>query len=289
MKIIDTMKRDTPFVSFEFFPPKERGDWDDFFRTVASLRELSPLFVSVTYGAGGSAHSATLEIVTRITQDLSIPTMAHLTCINSTTGEIDSFLSRLADHGIDNVLALRGDPPQGETPDRLVHPPLSHASDLVRFIRERNPRFGVAVAAYPEPHPESVSPEADLRFLKLKLDNGADFAITQLFFDNQTYLDFVDRARAIGITQPIIPGILPVVSMAVINRIVSLCGATIPDGYRRELERGDREGGTERVREIGIAHARRQIIDLLERGVPGIHLYTLNRGDVTRRVVEGIF
>ncbi|GAB4304245.1 MAG: methylenetetrahydrofolate reductase [NAD(P)H] [Desulfuromonadia bacterium] len=289
MKIIETMSRQKPFLSLEFFPPKDRSDWDEFFGTVSSLSTLSPLFVSVTYGAGGSAHSATLEIVTRITTDLAIPTMAHLTCINSTTDEIDTFLARLADSGIENVLALRGDPPQGESPDRLVHPPLSHASDLVSHIRSRNPRFGIAVAAYPEPHPESTSPEADLNYLKLKLDNGADFAITQLFFDNQTFVDFVRRARAIGITQPIIPGILPVVSMTVINRIISLCGATIPPSYRRELEEADRQGGSEQVREVGIAHARRQIADLLDRGVPGVHLYTLNRGDVTRRVVEGLF
>lgn len=288
MKIIDAMSLTAPFVSFEFFPPKNPADWDPFFRTAASLAEIRPLFASVTYGAGGSIHGPTLEIVSRLTKELGLLTMAHLTCINSTTDQVALFLRRLEENGIRNVLALRGDPPAGESADRLVEPPLRHASDLVTFIRTHTAGFGVAVAAYPEPHPEAPSPDDDLRFLKLKLDAGADFAVTQLFFDNATYFDFVERARRIGIRQPIIPGILPVISLKVIDRIISLCGATIPPEYRRELENADRIGGAAAVREVGVRHAREQIAGLMGAGVPGVHVYTLNRGDVTREILDGI-
>ncbi|MFZ2951297.1 MAG: methylenetetrahydrofolate reductase, partial [Desulfuromonadaceae bacterium] len=276
MKIIDLISPDKKFISLEFFPPKARHDWPAFFRTVERLARLNPLFASVTYGAGGSTNADSLEIVTRIRQEYGLETMAHLTCIGSSAGEIDRFLGDLTAAGVDNVLALRGDLPLDGTAESLPPSPIQYASDQVTLIRSSFPSMGIGVAGYPEVHPEAESLQEDLSFLKLKLDKGADFAITQLFFDNNLYHAFVKRAREAGISKPIIPGILPVVSLKVIKRIVSLCGASIPDEFLAELEQADQAGGAAAVQKIGVAHARRQIKELLEAGVPGVHIYTLN-------------
>ncbi|MDD2271483.1 MAG: methylenetetrahydrofolate reductase [NAD(P)H] [Desulfuromonadaceae bacterium] len=288
MKIIDSINQNKQFMSLEFFPPKKREDWPAFFETVEKLARLNPLFASVTYGAGGSAHAESLEIVTRLQQEYGLETMAHLTCIGSEPGEIRQFLSDLAAAGVDNVLALRGDLPTDGTTVASTSSPLQYASDLVSLIRDSFPNMGVGVAGYPEVHPEAVSPQADLSFLKLKLDNGADFAITQLFFDNSLYHAFVKRAREAGVSKPIIPGILPVVSLKVVKRIVSLCGASIPPEFLADLEQADNEGGAAAVQKIGIAHARKQIRELLDSGVPGVHLYTLNRAEVVMELLEGV-
>src|SRR5665647_94232 len=244
MKIIDAIKPNKQFISLEYFPPKSREDWPAFFKTVQRLAVLKPLFASVTYGAGGSTTIDSLEIVTRIQQEYGFETMAHLTCLGSNINDITSFLNYLTEAGVNNVLALRGDLPQDGSVEIPLPSPLQYASDLVSLIRSRFPALGIGVAGYPEVHPEAVSPEADLSHLKLKLDSGADFAITQLFFDNSLYHSFVKRAHEAGITKPIIPGILPVVSLKVIKRIVSLCGATIPAEFLAELEHADGEGGT---------------------------------------------
>lgn len=286
MKIIDSINQHAQFISLEFFPPKAREDWPSFFHTVQRLALLKPLFASVTYGAGGSSHAESLEIVTRLQQEYGLETMAHLTCIGSNPEEIDRFLKCLTSAGVNNVLALRGDLPQDSTADSLPHSPLQHASNLVSLIRSSFPDVGVGVAGYPGVHPESASPESDLAFLKLKLDHGADFAITQLFFDNNLYHTFAERARKAGIDKPIIPGILPVVSLKVVKRIVSLCGTSIPAEFLAELEEADREGGTGAVQKVGIAHAKKQIRDLFDSGVPGVHLYTLNRADVVLELAE---
>ena len=287
MKIIDSIRHDKQFISFEFFPPKSREDWPTFFHTVQKLVQLKPLFASVTYGAGGSANAESLEIVTRLQQEYGLVTMAHLTCIGSDIGEITRFLNDLTEAGVKNVLALRGDLPQNGTVDAPPPSPLQHASDLVSLIRASFPALGIGVAGYPEVHPEAVSPETDLSYLKMKLDRGADFAITQLFFDNALYHSFVKRAREAGITKPIIPGILPVVSLKVIKRIVSLCGASIPAEFLVELEKADQAGGAAAVQKVGVAHARKQIRELLDSGVPGIHLYTLNRAEVVIELLKG--
>ena len=230
----------------------------------------------------------TLEIVTRIQQEYGLETMAHLTCLGSSTEDVTRFLEDLAAVGVTNVLALRGDLPQDGSVETPLPCPLQYASDLVGLIRTSFPAKGISVAGYPEVHPESASLEADLAFLKRKLDNGADFAITQLFFDNSLYHSFVKRAREAGISKPIIPGILPVVSLKVIKRIVSLCGATIPAEFMTELEKADQAGGAAAVQKVGIAHARRQAQELLDAGVPGIHIYTLNRAEVVLDLVEGL-
>lgn len=288
MRIADLIATRRPFVSLEFFPPKERSEWPAFFQAVEQLAQVDPLFVSVTYGAGGSTQSDTLEIVSRLTRDLGLEAMAHLTCVGATPQAILEFLNQLSAAGVNNVLALRGDPPK-DTPDNFLScHSLQYASNLVAYIRSVHPELGLGVAGYPETHPQAKSPQSDLDFLRLKLDNGGDFVITQLFFDNTSYFDFVRRARDLGIEKPIIPGIIPAVSLKVIQRIVSLCGATIPPRFLAELEQADRDGGAAAVREAGVVHARRQAEELLAGGAPGIHLYTLNRADVILELTRGL-
>lgn len=288
MKIIDSVKPDKQFISLEYFPPKTRDEWPVFFRTAERLASINPLFASVTYGAGGSAHAESLEIVTRLQQEYGLQTMAHLTCLGSTITEVSKFLEGLATAGVNNVLALRGDLPQDGSVETPLPSPLQYASDLVALIKTSFPDMGIGVAGYPEVHPEATSPDTDLSYLKLKLDRGADFAITQLFFDNNLYHTFVKRARESGITKPIIPGILPVVSLKVIKRIVSLCGATIPVDFLSELEQADAKGGAAAVQKVGVAHARRQARELMDAGVPGVHIYTLNRAEVVLELVDGL-
>lgn len=288
MRIAELLSRKAPFISLEFFPPKERAEWPAFFRTVERLKQLDPLFASVTYGAGGSTQSDTLEIVTRLSKEYGLETMAHLTCIGAYRGALTTFLDQLAQAGVDNVLALRGDLPKDAPPEFSACRTLLNASDLVTFIRSSHPAMGLGVAGYPETHPEATNPDADLAFLKLKLDQGGDFIVTQLFFDNRHYLDFVRKARDLGVDKPIIPGILPVVSLKVIRRIVSLCGASIPPAFLAELEEADRQGGATAVQEVGVAYARRQAQELLAAGAPGVHIYTLNRADAVLELVEGL-
>jgi len=288
VRIADLIASKKPFMSLEFFPPKDKAEWPVFFGNVEQLAQLDPLFVSVTYGAGGSTQSDTLEIVTRLTRDHALEVMAHLTCVGATPEAIRAFLDELVKVGVHNVLALRGDPPKDAPPGFSTCKTLQYASDLVSFIRTCHPEMGLGVAGYPETHPEAVSPQNDLDYLKLKVDKGGDFIVTQLFFDNQSYFDFVRRAHGLGIQKPIIPGIIPVVSLKVIHRIVSLCGATIPADFLAKLEEADRSGGAEAVQKVGVAHARRQAEELLEAGVPGIHLYTLNRADVILELTKDL-
>ncbi|MBE0504661.1 MAG: methylenetetrahydrofolate reductase [NAD(P)H] [Desulfuromonadales bacterium] len=288
MRIAELLSKGKPFLSLEFFPPKDRAEWPTFFATVERLKVLNPLFASVTYGAGGSTQSDTLEIVARLAREYGLETMAHLTCVGADTAKLTAFLDQLVAAGVHNVLALRGDLPQEASPEIFACLPLQNASDLVAFIRATHPEIGVGVAGYPETHPEAASPETDLRYLKLKIDQGGDFIVTQLFFDNQYYFDFVRKARALGIEKPIIPGILPVVSLKVIQRIVSLCGATIPAELLRELEAADQRGGAAAVEAVGVAFARKQAQELLAAGAPGVHLYTLNRADAVLNLAQDL-
>jgi methylenetetrahydrofolate reductase (NADPH) len=288
MRIIDKIREGEQFVSLEFFPPKDRGEWPAFFKTADRLSRLNPLFASVTYGAGGSSKGDTLEIVSRLKNDHGLETMAHLTCIGAYRGDLQRFLDELECAEVHNVLALRGDPPQDAPPKFSACRTLLHASDLAAFIRDAHPEIGIGVAGYPETHPESACPEDDLAYLKLKVDQGGDFVITQLFFDNNHYFDFVRRARAAGVTKPIIPGILPVVSLKVIQRIVSLCGATLPPGFLQELQEADGSGGAAAVQKVGIEYARRQCQELLAAGAPGVHVYTLNRDEAVLDLVDGL-
>ncbi|TFG91468.1 MAG: methylenetetrahydrofolate reductase [NAD(P)H] [Syntrophobacterales bacterium] len=289
MRIAERLNSGKQFLSLEFFPPKNSSDWPAFFNVVDSLKILQPLFVSVTYGAGGSTSDNTLAIVTRLKQEFSLEPMAHLTCVGATEKSILSFLEDLKAVGVDNVLALRGDPPQDPGFVLPESKDFVFASDLVTFIRKHYPSMGIGVAGYPEGHPEAASLEKDLQFLKHKVDQGGDFVVSQLFFDNDYYWDFVQRARDLGIEKPIVPGVMPIFSLKVIKKVVSLCGATVPAQLLRELEAADAQGGADAVQALGIRHARSQILGLLKGGAPGVHLYTLNRDDACLELLEGIF
>lgn len=289
MRIIDAIQTGTPFISLEYFPPKDSADWPAFFTVVEQLAAINPRFASVTYGAGGSNQDATLEIVTHMQRVLGIETMAHLTCVGARTDRLTAFLDQLAEAGIQNVLALRGDlPTDSERQEALTESPLHYASDLVSFVRNCHPEMGIGVAAYPEVHPEAVSAESDLGYLKLKFDLGADFATTQMFFDNNLYYRFIERARERGISKPIIPGILPILNLNLITRIKELSGAFIPEPFMQALIEADSRGGAKAVRAVGVAHARRQAEDLLAHGVAGVHLYTFNRAEAILELTEGL-
>lgn len=278
MRIAELLQRQEPFLSLEFFPPKDRAQWPGFFDVVRQLRELAPLFCSVTYGAGGGTQDNTLEIVTRMKQEYGLEPLAHLTCVGADKKRLASFLSSLVKAGVENVLALRGDPPRGETTFVPDSEEFQHGSDLVTFIRG-NFDLSIGVAGYPEKHPEAPSMEDDLEHLRHKVACGADFVITQLFFDNDVYFDFVTRARQEGIVVPIVPGILPVQNLAALKRMLSFCGATVPEGFMRDLEHVHDVYGESGVRGLGLGYAKNQIRNLLDRGAPGVHLYTLNKAD----------
>jgi len=272
-----------PVFSFEFFPPKTDKGHASLITTVGELRDLSPGFVSVTYGAGGSTRDRTIELVSYIKQKMGIEAMAHLTCVGASRDEISSVLDQLESAGIENVIALRGDPPQGET-DFTPHPDgLSYATDLVRMIRKQGRDFCLAGACYPETHVEAAGADDDLAHLVEKVNSGVEVLVSQLFFENAAYFEFVDRARAAGIETPIVAGIMPITNVAQIERFTKMCGATIPDGLRARLEpvREDAEA----VAQIGIEHATEQCAELLSRGAPGVHFYTLNRSLSTRHIL----
>lgn len=288
MRIRELIEARRPFVSLEFFPPKEREAWAGFFDVVERLLPVHPLFVSVTYGAGGSTHAHTLEIVSRLKTAYGLEPMAHLTCVGASREKIRGFLDGLRAAGVDNVLALRGDPPRGQENFVPDSDDFRHASDLVGFIRREYPGLCLGVAGYPECHPEAVSPEADLDFLRQKLALGGDFVVTQLFFDNDCYFRFVEKVRALGIDAPIVPGVLPVMSLASVKRLTGMCGATLPPAYLAELEAADASGGAAAVAKAGIAHATRQAKDLLVRGAPGVHLYTLNKAEAVLSILAGL-
>ena len=286
MKIIDKLSREQPALSFEFFPPKDEAGVEQLFRTVQDLRPYAPTYVSVTWGAGGSTRKLTVELVRRIKQETGIEAMAHLTCVGATRDDLRDVLEQLRAAGVQNVLPLRGDPPRGETKFLKTEGGFGYAAELVRFIRSAPYDFCLAGACYPEKHPESPDLETDLRHLKTKVDAGVDFLVTQLFFDNKDYFAFVERARALGITRPIVAGIWPITNLSQIQRITGMCGATIPKDLvaRLEAARGDAEA----IRAIGVEHATAQCRELVTRGVPGIHFYTLNRSTATVEILEAL-
>jgi len=285
MRIRELIATGRPCISFEFFPPKDDLGFGRLRETLAALRDLRPTFVSVTYGAGGSTRRQTVELVTHIRRDYGIEAMAHLTCLGASREEIGGVLRRLRDAGVENVLALRGDPPRGESEFKPHPDGFSHADELAAYARDHF-QFCLGGACYPETHPEAVSLEADLENLKRKVDAGCEFLITQLFFDNNRYFDFVARARAAGIGAPIIPGIMPITNVAQIERFTRMCGATIPDGLLSELRR--LEADPNAVLSLGVAQATAQCLELLHRGAPGIHFYTLNRSPATRTILKAI-
>jgi methylenetetrahydrofolate reductase (NADPH) len=286
MFLRDRLRDPKPCFSFEFFPPKTDAAMDELFQTINELSQLDPGFVSVTYGAGGgSRRNLTVEIVSRIQRMMNVNAMAHLTTVGHTRAELEALLDRLRDDGIENILALRGDP-RSDTPEVPAGEGFSHANELIGFIRAKGYPFSVGAAAYPEGHLECISRDADLINLKRKVDAGADFLITQLFFDNAFYFDFVERARRVGITVPIVPGIMPITNFEQIDRFTRLCGATIPMRLRLELER--RQGDPGAIMQLGVAHATVQCMELLNRGVRHIHFFTLNKSPAARLIVSAL-
>jgi methylenetetrahydrofolate reductase (NADPH) len=275
--------RKEPVFSFEFYPPKTEAGEQALIRTVANLRELRPSFVSVTYGAGGSTREKTIDIVTRIKSEHGIEAMAHLTCVGHDRDEIAAILARLAACGIDNVLPLRGDPPQGQIAFVRHANGFAYAAELVRFIRELDYRFCLGGAGYPEGHQECRDLARDIEHLRQKVAAGVDFVITQLFYDNADYFAFVERARGVGIATPLVPGIMPITNVAQIERIARLCGARIPAALREQLRAAEDDPAA--VQAIGIDYATRQCRELLDRGAPGIHFYTLNQSPATAAIL----
>ncbi|HEX7454105.1 MAG TPA: methylenetetrahydrofolate reductase [NAD(P)H] [Polyangiaceae bacterium] len=283
MKIIDKLSAKTPAFSFEFFPPKDEAGVDRLFETVARLKAFDPAYVSVTYGAGGSTRRLTVDLVRRIKREVGLEAMAHLTCVGATRHEIESVLDQLREGGIDNVLALRGDPPNGEASFVKSAEGFGYASELTEFIASKYD-FCLAGACYPESHPESASLELDLRNLKRKVEAGVQVLVTQLFFDSGSYFSFVERARAAGIEVPVIAGIMPITNVSQIKRFTAMCGASIPAPLLARLEAVGTDAAA--VQAIGVEHATAQCRELIAGGAPGIHFYTLNRSPATVEVLE---
>jgi methylenetetrahydrofolate reductase (NADPH) len=285
MRIDEILARPEPSFSVEFFPPKTEEATERLFATTAALAPLAPDFVSVTYGAGGSTRQGTVEITRRIKEEYGLETMAHLSCVGETTEGLAATIDQIREVGIDNVFALRGDPPRGVKDFVQPEGGLGSAAELAGFIND-GWDFCLGGACFPEVHPEAPDLETDLDYLKQKVDSGVQFLITQLFFDNQIYFDFVRAARAKGIDVPIIPGVIPVQSFAHTKRICDLCDASIPES----LERGFATVGEdpEREFELGVAYAAQQCTELLIAGAPGIHFIALNRAPATRAVLGAL-
>lgn len=288
MRIKDLIKEKKGFLSLEFFPPKEKEAWPSFFIEVEKLKRMDPLFVSVTYGAGGGTQAGTLDIVTRLKKEYGFEPMAHLTCVGASEKQLHGFLKSLDDAKINNILALGGDKPKDKALSFAENKNFKYASDLVGFMHKHYTDFGVGVAGYPEKHPTAVSMETDIKYLKAKLEMGGDFVVTQLFFDNRFYFDFVKRAKAMGVEKPIIPGVMPIVSLKQIKRIISMCGATLPDELMTRLDEANQKGGDSAVAKVGVEHARAQARGLLDGGAPGVHLYTLNKAELCLSLYEGL-
>ncbi|HEX3452562.1 MAG TPA: methylenetetrahydrofolate reductase [NAD(P)H] [Solirubrobacteraceae bacterium] len=285
MRIDEILSAGTPVFSFEFFPPKTEAGERNLYAALTELKPLEPSFVSVTYGAGGSTRSKTIEIVKRIREDFGLEAMAHFTCVVATVDELRDTLEQMRAAGIDNVLALRGDPPAGEEAWTKTEGGLEYSRELVQLI-SGDYDFAIGAACFPETHIHAESAESDLSYLGEKVQAGVDFLITQLFFDNDFYFDFVRRARGAGIGVPIIPGIMPITQVGQIERMAKMCGSELPAGLRAELHA--REEHPEAVLDFGVAYATLQCSELLAAGAPGIHFYTLNRSPATRAILSAL-
>jgi methylenetetrahydrofolate reductase (NADH) len=285
MKIKALLDEIRPSFSFEFFPPKNIEGFENLFATIRQLESCQPTYVSVTFGAGGSTRAQTIDLVGRIKNEIGLESMAHLTCVGSSREELRSILDTLQEKGIQNILALRGDPPQGQEKFEKPENGFAYANELVEFIRKHY-NFCVGVAGYPEGHVECPDKNIDLENLKRKVDAGADFIVTQLFFDNRFYFDFVQRAQKAGINIPIIPGIMPILNVKQTQRFTKMCGSTIPKALMKQLESS--QDDPDAVRKIGIEHATVQCELLLQEEAPGIHFYTLNRSNATMKILESL-
>ena len=273
-------------LSFELFPPKTPESEAAMWRTVDDLMAFEPSLITCTYGAGGSTRGTTLDVLKGVLARHDLPVASHLTCVGSTVDDLRAYLGEAAAAGVTAIVALRGDPPKGETAFRQAEGGLRYAAELVALIKEEFPEFGVLVAGYPETHQEALSPEADLENLRRKCAAGGDVIVTQLFYDNADFFRFRDRCEALGITAPIVPGVMPVTNYAQIRRIATLCKARLPDSFTRAFEAaGDDEAAQF---EAGVEFATRQVRELLDAGVPGIHFYVLNKSPATVRVLTNV-
>jgi len=273
-------------LSFELFPPKTEAGITSLFRHTDRLVEFQPSYITCTYGAGGSTQDRTLEIIAGVHKKYSLPVATHLTCVGSTAEQLRDYLQRAWDAGVQNVVALRGDPPQGEAKFEPTVGGFAYANELVEFIRGEFPEMGIVVGGYPETHQEAVSPEADLESLKRKVDAGSDVIITQLFYGNSDFFDFRERCEQLGIQVPIVPGLLPVTNGAQIQRIATLCGAKLPAQFVGDLQK--HEGDPAGQFEVGVEFATRQTEELIAAGVPGIHFYVLNKSEAANRVLGAV-
>lgn len=283
MRIRDLYSAGKIGLSFEVFPPKTEKGLETLYNTSSELARHRPVFISGTYGAGGSTRTKTIEMLAEIRRRTQVAVTAHFTCVGSTVDEIRDWLRHATNMGVQNIMALRGDPPQGETEFVPTPGGLRHANELVALIRREFPHFGIGVAGYPETHREAVSREADLAYLKQKVDSGGDAIFTQLFYDNDDFFRFRDACSKLKIQVPIVPGLLPVLSLAQVQRITALCAARLPDRLLERLK--FHESDPEAQMQIGIEHAVHQCESLIKSGVPGIHFYVLNRSDTTRRIL----
>ena len=275
-----------PVFSFEFFPPKKAGDWDKLFHTISELIPFKPSYVSVTYGAGGSTRSRTHDLVTKIQRETGLTVVSHLTCICSGKEEIRHILEEYRKHGITNILALRGDLPPGATSYEEATKDFPHAMNLVQFIVEHFPEIGVGVAGFPEGHPQTPNRLKEIEYLKEKVDTGADYIVTQLFFDNRDFFDFVGRCSLAGIDVPIIPGIMPITTKKGLIRMSELAlGARIPAALLKRVLDAPND---EEVAKIGIEWATEQVQELIDNHIRGVHFYTLNNAEATRQIFHNI-
>lgn len=272
-------------LSFELFPPKTDAGVDSLLTTVGELMQFAPDYMTCTYGAGGSTRDRTLQVTTAVKEQFGVPVASHLTCVGSTRDELRNYLRTARERGVDYIVALRGDPPKGETTFKATEGGLHYANELVALIRSEFNHFGIAVAGYPEVHQECESFEIDLQNLKRKVDAGADIVITQLFYDNADFYRFRDACDKIGITVPIVPGILPVTNLAQVKRITSLCKACLPDSLVTRLAESEDE---QWQFDVGVEYARHQVQDLVSSGVQGVHFYVLNKSSATNQILAGL-
>lgn len=286
MKFCDAYGSGKFGLSFEIFPPKTPAGEGALFEAIETLMAFRPSLVTCTYGAGGSTREKTLELTVAIRERFGVNTAAHLTCVGSSYEALRAWLAMAAGRRVENIVALRGDPPRGESRFIPADGGPAHADELVAFIRREFPQFGVGVAGYPETHQEAVSPEADLAHLKRKVEAGADVVITQLFYDNRDFFAFRRRYEQAGIRLPLVPGILPITNFAQVQRITTMCGAKLPPALVAQLE--GRRDDAEAELEIGVAHAIRQCRELLDAGVPGLHFYVLNKATAPARILEAL-
>jgi methylenetetrahydrofolate reductase (NADPH) len=272
-------------LSFELFPPRTPKGEQALVRHVAQLAELKPSFITCTYGAGGSTQNKTLEIADMVKRKFDIPVASHLTCVDATADDLRDYLNRAARQGVDYIVALRGDPPKGEQQFRAVKGGFGYASQLVELLRAEFPQFGVAVAGYPEKHMEAPSPEVDLQNLAKKVACGADIVVTQLFYNNGDFFRFRQRYEELGITVPLVPGILPITNLAQVERLTSMCGAQLPADLVEQLRRKD---DPQWQLQVGVDFAIQQVHELVERGVAGLHFYVLNKSEATSAVLRAL-